>query len=227
MAIQITDKLTDEIKKHIDEMCNSAIIAEFGSPNKEIPFHINGKDATLMDTMVWGKHLHLRSQIPSKWCEALRSDGGSLNLRFRFNEKEIPDDDSIRLCLHTDGRPYYAPPQTHMYSFWFHLDSNTATGVLKPLYEDIKARAAVVNRWKQTKIKVLTFLETCRSLNQAAKVWPEIVNFLPEDRRKRLEEDNKPKVKKERTTPAPEEVLGQIDRDAIAGDLVALRFATA
>lgn len=94
------------------------------------------------------------------------------------------------------------------------------------VFEQLKARCEVATRWEETGKKVKEFLQTCRSLNQAVKVWPELVNFLPEDRRKRLEEDNKPKAKKERTTPAPEEILGQINRDEIAADLVALRFAT-
>jgi hypothetical protein len=229
MAIQITDKLIEDINAHIKELCKTAIKSEFGSSNEHIPIYICHEDKDFADKVYWGDKVNLRDQMPDKWCSNIKcspsNSYGYSELRIK-NEAypKIP----LRFSIDTKGLTYKAPPNTNQWDDKLTLYKTLSDKSPMPTYvfEQLKARCEVATRWEETGKKVKEFLQTCRSLNQAVKVWPELVNFLPEDRRKRLEEDNKPKAKKERTTPAPEEILGQINRDEIAADLVALRFAT-
>lgn len=226
MTIQISPKLLNEISEHIDELAKTAIRSQFGSPNDDMPLHICGKDTAIADRIFWKEHLHFREKLPSSWVVRLQKPSYT-EFRNPIDNQEFPGV-MLRFNLLTDGSTYIAPPNTNSYkpSFTLSKESSETDPILGPVVRELRERCAVEIRWKETKTKVQEFLKTCRSLNQAVKLWPELVNFLPTERRKRLEEENKPKTKKERTTPAPEEVLGQINRDAIAGDLVALRFAT-
>lgn len=229
MAIQITDKLLTDIQKQIESMAQQAIKAEFGSPNDHIPLFPCGEHKDFADRIYWGEHLHLKDKMPSDWMEDIQADRHS---DWRDHPCRVDNSQfkkvELQFSLDTQGQTYFAPPNTTRYKVYFNLteDSSESDPVVGPIVKMLRARSLASIRWSETATKVTEFLKTCRSLNQAVKVWPEIVNFLPEDRRKRLEEDNKPKVKKERTTPAPEEFLGQIDRGQIAADLVTLKFAT-
>lgn len=229
MAIQITDKLIADIEQHIKELCKTAIKSEFGSENDKMPLYICHEDKDFADKVYWGDKINLRDQMPEKWCSAIKCSSSSPYSSYEFRVKnEAYPKITLRFLVDTKGNTYKAPPNI---SNWedrvtFYKTLSDKSPMPTYVFEQLKARCEVATRWEETGKKVKEFLQTCRSLNQAVKIWPELSNFLPEDRRNRLEEDNKPKAKKERTTPAPEEILGQINRDEIAADLVALRFAT-
>jgi hypothetical protein len=232
MAIQITDKLITDIQEQIADKAKQAIKAEFGSPNDDIPLFPCGEHKDFADRIYWGEHLHLKDKMPSDWLKGIQSachgKWGWSHHPCRVENSQFKKVE-LQFSLDTQGQTYFAPPETNCYKLYFTLteDSSESDPVVGPIVKMLRARSLASIRWSETAIKVTDFLKTCRSLNHAVKVWPELVNFLPEDRRNRLEEDNKPKAKKERTTPAPEEILRQINRDEIAADLVALRFATA
>jgi hypothetical protein len=67
MAIKVSSKLIEDIESHINEMRDTAIKAEFGSPNKAIPFFPCHEDEEAMDALFWGDHLHLKPQFPDVW----------------------------------------------------------------------------------------------------------------------------------------------------------------
>jgi len=227
MAIKVSSKLIDDITSHINEMRDTAIKSEFGSTNGAIPFSPCHEDEEAMDAMFWGDHLHLKSQIPTSWCDSAQSDPsnryGSRHINVRLDSR---NDWVFRLVLDTKRLFYYAAPNSFGYNPDIVLESPTHPR-LRELYDTLHLRRKAVIKWEDTRKKVLAVLNASPSLNQAAKVWPEIIHFLPSERKEQYKKDIAPKVRKKADTSELEAAVAEIDREAMAGDLVAYRFLTA
>jgi len=226
MAIKVSSKLIEDITAHINEMRDTAIKSEFGSTNDAIPFSPCHEDAEAMDAMFWGEHLHLKSQMPTSWCDSVKSDpsdryGSRIINVFLDSRAGWP----CCLLLDTKGLSYYAAPK----SFGYRPDivlKNPTHPRLRELYDTLHLRKKVSEKWEGTRKKVLAVLNASPSLNQAAKVWPEIVHFLPSERKEQYQKDIAPKVRKKADISELEAAVAEIDREAMAGDLVAYRFLT-
>lgn len=227
MAIKVTTKLIEDIETHIKEMRDTAIKAEFGSPNNEIRFFPCHEDEEAMDAMFWGAHLHLKPQFPDVWRDTIEADPTSgwsssqvpLDLDRKRNSSEFV------LQLDTRKKSYHIPP-----NFYKLRHTAIKKGVhpkLDELYDILLQRRALANKWEETCYKVLAVLRAAPTLNQAAKVWPEIVHFLPSGRKEQYQKDIAPKARKKADTSALEAAIANIDKDAMAGDLVAFRFMSA
>jgi hypothetical protein len=225
MAIKVSSKLIEDITEHINQMRDTAIKAEFGSPNNAILFYPCHEDAEAMDALLWGDHLHLKSQFPAAWRETVEagpSGWRSTNIPLDLDEKKSSAD--FGLLLDTRSKLYHTPPH-----FFRSRDIALKKGLhpkLDALYDVLVQRRASANKWEDTRKKVLAVLNASPSLNQAAKVWPEIVHFLPSERKEQYKKDIAPKVRKKADTSELEAAVAEIDREAMAGDLVAYRFLT-
>lgn len=227
MAIKITGKLVHEVKEHISTMRDAAIKAEFGTSNDEIPFYPSHEDLEAMDALFWGEHLHLKSKIPAKWCDVVESKPGhhsehSIKFDLAHKGKTL----RFSLELDTKGVKYLAPPNEFPYSYALIPVKRGVHAKLDELYDSLVKRADVVLKWIEIESKVVSVLRAAISLNQAAKAWPEVTHFLPEDRKEQYKKDIAPKVRVKRDISELEAAIGGIDKDAMAGELVAFRFAT-
>jgi len=228
MAIKITETLIKDVKDNIEIMMNTAIQAEFGSPNDEIPFYPSHEDLEAMDALFWGDDLHFKSKIPKTWGDHVVSKPGDFPQRsVKLGVSHRKKDFSFNLQLDTKGVPYIAAPKMFPY-----VNVNTCLKrgkhpKLDELHDSLTKRADLMIKWFEIKDKVVSVLQAAVSLNQAAKVWPEVIHFLPDSRKEQYKKDIAPKVRAKRDTSELEAAIGGIDRDAMAGELVALRFATA
>ena len=228
MAIKITDKLVHEVDAHISTMMDTAIKAEFGTPNDGIPFYPSHEDSEAMDALFWREHLHLKSKVPAKWCDVVNSKPGdhtkhAIKLDLDHKGKTL----RFELELDTKGVKCLVPPNEFPYSY---VRIQVKRGVhtkLDELYDSLVKRADVMIKWFEIKAKVTSVLRAAISLNQAAKAWPEVIHFLPDDRKEQYKKDIAPKVRAKRDISKLEAAIGGIDRDAMAGELVAFRFAAA
>lgn len=227
MAIKVSSKLIEDITSHINHMADTAIKAEFGSPNNAIPFFPCHEDEEAMDAMFWGDHLHLKSQFPDAWRDTMESSLSSgwraIGIPLDLDEKK--NSAEFELALDTRSKSYHTPP-----NFFRLRHTALKRGVhpkLDALYDVLVQRRAMANKWDDTRKKVLAVLKAAPTLNQAAKVWPEIIHFLPEERKEQYKKDIAPKVRKKADTSELEAAVAEIDREAMAGDLVAYRFLTA
>jgi hypothetical protein len=228
MAIKITETLIKDVKDNIETMMNTATQAEFGSLNDEIPFYPSHEDLEVMDALLWGDDLHFKSKIPKEWCDEVVSKPGlyperSIKLEVTHRKKDF----RFELQLDTKGVTYVAAPKKFPY---VHVAMPLKRGKhpkLDGLHDSLTKRADLMIKWFEIKDKVVSVLQAAVSLNQAAKVWPEVIHFLPDSRKEQYKKDIAPKVRAKRDTSELEAAIGGIDRDAMAGELVALRFATA
>jgi hypothetical protein len=81
---------------------------------------------------------------------------------------------------------------------------------------------AIVERYRKVREDVATFLNKCRSLNEALKLWPAIAAYVDKDY---VEKVNEVKPKGERRISEAMDALAKIDVDAVQATAVAARLA--
>jgi uncharacterized protein with von Willebrand factor type A (vWA) domain len=86
--------------------------------------------------------------------------------------------------------------------------------------------ADINSRWKKVQNDVSKFLESCKSLNEAVKLWPDIKLYVPEQYLKRLNE-SVAREKKQQEANAALEALQSIDTDFAVAAAVGARLAQA
>jgi hypothetical protein len=228
MAIKVTSKLIEDVTAHINVMRDTALKAEFGSPNDEIPFYPCDEDAEAMDALIWADYLNLKPQVPQSWCDEFIGHPGSYRrgqLTVFLDKDSKSQHPCFQLAIDTRNKRYFGPPNSHYVgSREIRRGKNPK---LDELYDSLLKRREVFLKWGETLGKVTKVLEAAPTLNQAAKVWPEIIHFLPDERKEQYKKDIAPKVRKKADTSELEAALAEIDREAIAGDLVTFRFQTA
>lgn len=83
--------------------------------------------------------------------------------------------------------------------------------------------AEITARWKAVKEQVVTFVRSCKSLNEGVKLWPDVVRYIPESYIKRMDK------KTEKVTEASKalEALRKMDFDTITASTVLARMSGA
>lgn len=96
-----------------------------------------------------------------------------------------------------------------------------------PLFAEVKelvtSRLECTTRWNKVKDQVGSFLEKCKSLNEAVKLWPDVVRYIPKEYVDRLNR----KVEKSAASSSAAEALKNVDTDLAAASLVLARMAGA
>ncbi len=77
-------------------------------------------------------------------------------------------------------------------------------------------------RWKETDVKIVNFLQACKSLNEAVKLWPDVKMYLSKQDIDRME------VKREKVKESKAlEALKQLDTDTLVSNVVIARMSGA
>jgi hypothetical protein len=157
----------------------------------------------------WGKHLHLKDQMPADWCK--KSD----NIQLRF---EVTDRTVFRVRVELTP-PLITPP------------CGVPSGVFPISVDDPEIKAIVarestlwdiIQRWDKVDKQILDFLGKCKSVNEALKLWPQIEAYLPDEYVERAQE------KKHRNPSAPSqaaEALKALDTDHLTTAAVISRMS--
>lgn len=99
---------------------------------------------------------------------------------------------------------------------------------ISPLFADhaeaYKNRLECVNRWDAVATQVIKFLESCKSANEAIKLWPDVARYLPQAT---LDKINHKAEKQVKGASAALAALQGIDMDAVNTSTVLARMAGA
>jgi hypothetical protein len=68
------------------------------------------------------------------------------------------------------------------------------------------------DRWDGLKIRVIGFLDSCKSLNHALELWPDVAQFVPEHYVKKTKEKNRTKQESDKDRVA-KEALAKLNTD--------------
>lgn len=94
---------------------------------------------------------------------------------------------------------------------------------LKPILDNVAARREVEKRWDDIVSQVSDFLRSAKSLNEAAKLWPDVLRYVPQEYVERL---NKKTEKAAKEESAALEALKRLDLDTITSSTVIARMSS-
>ena len=176
---------------------------------------------------VWGKHLHLRNQLPSEW----KNDSSSIRLTFNTTsvqpkvEKDGTTTESPISCQFTieapQGSKFDFPPNTYWHNIHMISDADVNHPDIKKAVDYGNAKAEIELRWHKVAQKVVGFFQSCKSMNEAVKLWPECKMYIDADDIRRFEVKV---VKSGNKDSEAAKVLAGIDTDELVGAAVAARF---
>lgn len=176
---------------------------------------------------VWGEHLHLRNQIPKGW----KNDSSSIRLRFNttsFTTKVEADGSVTETPISCDfnveapsGAKFDFPPNGYWHNTHLIHPDYYAHSDIKPAIDYGNAKAEIELRWQKVGQKVVSFFQSCKSMNEAVKLWPECKMYIDSNDIARYEFKV---VKSGNKDSEAAKILASMDTDELVGAAVAARF---
>lgn len=164
--------------------------------------------------LAYGEHVHLMGVIPDKWARTFNGHG-----TFVVTEGE----ERYELSMfgdHVKGMP----PYTNDYRmFTVALDNPRLPVGVSQMIHVLRERREVEKRWNDVRTKVTEFLDSCKSLNEALKLWPELEHYIPKEYMERVLQ----KREKSTSVSRAAEVLGSIDTQELTAAAVIARLSGA
>jgi hypothetical protein len=185
-------------------------------PEVDSTFDVNTVPQDIMDR-VWGNHLHLANQMPQEW--KMYRDEVELRVEIPREDGTVHKiDRTIRLV---GGIHMMCPPETPKYGFRIEVPADHELMAEYVTYQ--KEVDEVKQRWKKVATEIVKFLQNCKSLNEALKLWPDVRIYIPNEFIVRVEH----KAERSAATSTALDVLKSIDTDGAVAAAVGARLAAA
>lgn len=218
--VAISKALVGTFKNHIDTLATKEL-GSGGDTSKEV--NDIRTDASLHEHIIqlmWGDALHMRDQL-SKYSFDSHVD---LQITNRYQEEGDSRVRRTEIRISNMKLPCVAACRQRIsYGNYIELamspDDHPA---LAALADKVELARECKARWAKVTLQVTTFLEKCKSLNEALKLWPELANYTHKDYLAKVNE------KAERAAPkasAAAEALKGIDMDNFKTSVVLARMA--
>lgn len=187
--VRISKQLIQDVESRIRDLRN-AEVNEVPRPPTELQAATGDGVEPLATHVLWGEHLHLKSQMPSDWVKRAK--------RPQFNTLYTHDSGTPeRTCSITfEGADVPVPPGMNVgYNStvavqvpYFLIEEavvderspfhTVATRIMDMVNHEKRARK--INQvWTGRQGQITLFLNKCKSLNEAIKLWPEIQLYVP------------------------------------------------
>lgn len=209
--VAISTQLMNEVSSKINRM-KEADDNLIQKPIDEITYQTLPND---LEQLLWGSHYHLKDVIPDDW--KVYNKDFRANTRFVHDGGELKSMVAIKTAVGTA-----APPKASSYTTHFDVPAD------HPIIAEVVQRdiAYYENRkkWKAISSQIRDFLNNCKSLNEAVKLWPDVRIYIPNSYMERM------LAKSERTAEKiskASEFLKQIDTDNAVAAAVGARMAGA
>ena len=213
--VAISQKLREDVRYQIRGKQNQELAL---IPKPVIPI-VQPDDPRLIQRF-WGEYAHLRTQVPIEWCKKID------NLQFQTQyEREPGNPDSVHtlnVAVGIAGGYTRGAPNCETYY------PRVVVPADAPEVAEYVAAAqqewAVVSKWNKVSTDVMNFLTSCKSLNEALKLWPDVRIYVPQQYIDKAEEKA---VKAKAAESRAMEVLKQIDTDHAVSSAVMVRILQA
>lgn len=209
--VAISNQLMDEVRSKINRM-KEAEVNSIPAVMDNLSFNSIPHD---YEQLVWGEHYHLKDAIPSSWKRSVSELCGYTE--YEHNGRTIKTRLFIKL-----GTKVGVPPDQNSYTAHFPI-SETHPDVAPVVARD-KQVDDINTKWNAIHTKLRDFLNNCKSLNEAVKLWPDVRIYIPQSYMDRM------LAKSERTAEKiskASEFLKQIDTDTAIAAAVGARMAGA
>jgi len=209
--VAISASLLNEVENKINRM-KEADANLIQKPIDEIAYQTLPDD---LEQLLWGAHYNLKNVIPDDW-KTYNKDFRA-NTRFMHDGTELKSMVAIKTAVGTA-----APPKSSSYTTHFDIPAD------HPLIAEVVQRDIAYfennKKWKAIRVQIKDFLNNCKSLNEAVKLWPDVRVYIPQSYMDRM------LAKSERTAEKiskASEFLKQIDTDNAVAAAVGARMAGA
>jgi len=211
--VAISGNLVASVKNHMDRMLDKD---RNSIPKVDSTLDVNFVPQDIVNR-VWGDNMHLASQMPQDW----KKYKDEVELR-----AEIPREDGTvhkidRTMRLVGGIHMMCPPDTPSYGFRVSLPADHELMAEYVAYQ--KQVDEVKQRWKKVSEEIVKFLQNCKSLNEALKLWPDVRIYIPKEFIDRVEH----KVERSTASSSALDVLKSIDTDGAVAAAVGARLAAA
>lgn len=202
--VGISGELITNVENHISRMRNKERDA-FTTPNGQLELSEAPQEVV---ALLWGEYAHLQNLLPEKWMT--KNTGVDLHISYTLDDSPDADKYSTTFTVKYSNQ-LMAPPGISSYRHDIYIPVNTCP---IPQAEDFlkwaKEMSAIEARWKKVRTQIVAFLKSCKSLNEALKLWPDVRIYIPDEFIKRVER----KVEREATMSRAASALANVDTDA-------------
>lgn len=204
--VGISTQLLDEVKHKIHEMKSKEKDA-FATPADSLTVSHAPEEIIMA---LWGEHRHLEPILPDKW----KVKNTSVDLRFIQT-----GENGTTLC-----RTYFivrydnevmAPPNVCSHRFDINLPENTYSSIpeAEAYFKYSMEQASIERRWNKVHKELAEFLTSCKSLNEALKLWPDVRIYIPTKYLERVEQKTERAKTKEAQVNKAAAALAAMDID--------------
>ena len=203
--VGISGELITNVENHISRMRNKERNA-FTAPVNHVELSEAPQEIV---ALLWGEHAHLQQLLPEKWMT--KNTGVDLQLNYKLDDSPDADIYSTTFTVKYSNQ-LMAPPGISSYRHdILGIPVNTCP---IPQAEDFlkwsKEMTSIEVRWGKVRAQIVAFLKSCKSLNEALKLWPDVRIYIPDEFIKRVER----KVEREVTMSRAASALANVDTDA-------------
>lgn len=130
---------------------------------------------------LWGEHIHLFKQMPEKWINKVEE----VRMKVEINNPDLTDKQDkyfnfrVKAPSHT-----YAPPKFDWYA---EVEVSANCPQIATIVEYATKFKEIQVRWAKVRVQVISFLHSCKSANEAVKLWPDVKMYFDQHDIERLE----------------------------------------
>jgi hypothetical protein len=157
---------------------------------------------------LWQEHLNLKDAIPQAWKRQINS------IRIKVTMVENTEHRVFDVTLEPPGE---APPTGVSKMPVFPHDAPE----VKAFVEADQIQRDIAERWDKVEQDLMHFLNKCKSLNEALKLWPQIEMYIPREYMNRVNE----KRERSKGNDDAAEALKALDTDHLTTAAVLARMS--
>lgn len=218
-TVYITNELKTRVRNLIMKMRDNEVEAEAPTCDKDI----NIDASELVMQMAWGDHLHVFPQLPKDWLR--RSSNETICVNFDLKENgEYENKYSFHLVGLKDfyqipTKDHWSAPRPECSKEWLEsrLHLAGAQQILNKFAEK-EISTTIHKKWEKVSEDIATYLDKCKSLNEALRLWPQLQLYIPKEYIDRVN------TKVERRRRA-DDVVSNIDMEGLTATAIAAKLS--
>lgn len=186
-TVYITQELTKKVKNRICHMRDREI--ELEVPDNEKNITVDASE--LLMQMAWGDYKHVFPQLPKEWLKHNKTQ----DVNVLTAEDENGNSEKYHFNI-VGLQNYYEPPTADRWGgprptctkAWLEtkLHLTGAQDMMDQLAQK-EIRTTIHTKWEKVNVDIQAFLNKCKSLNEALRLWPALKMYVPEEYIERVE----------------------------------------
>lgn len=223
--VGISQTLVQEVRSNINRLCEAELNTVAGTDPMD-GILTTGEEPWFVK-QAWGEHFHLKAVVPETWL----AKNKKLDLQFRilddaentmyhFNHHvSLPE----AITLPPVYRTYYSDSRAEL-KLVFYMNDPAMPENIRAKIKLVAQVKEIKTRWEKVRTNVVSFLDQCKSLNEAIKLWPDLRVYIPSSYLEKLDRKAERKAGKESNAA---EMLKTIDVNEVQAAAVIARLSGA